>query len=119
MTKKLFISLPMHGFNEVDILNTRDLIYKAMLKVGDFELLETYQRDDAPEGSGRLWYLGRSVQDLGQADLVIFAPGWNKAKGCVSEHFICEVYNIPYIHWADTTDGIIKLMNEREEDDRK
>lgn len=112
-SKKLFISLPMNGIGEQDILLTRQTIYDAMKEVGDFELLETYFRDDPPLLDGvpnRLWYLGRSVSDLGQADLVIFAPGWTTAKGCVVEHLICEIYKIPYIHWAETTDGVIKLM---------
>ena len=119
MSKKLFISLPMNGISEVDILTTRDTIYQAMKKVGDFELLETYFRDDPPANAGRLWYLGKSVQDLSRADLVIFAPNWTTAKGCVVEHLICEVYKIPYIHWAETTDGVIKLMTERYSDDLK
>lgn len=118
-SKKLFISIPMHGVDEVDILDTRDLIYKSMCKVGDYELLDTYHRDNVPEGAGRLWYLGRSIQDLGQADLVIFAPGWNLAKGCVVEHMACEVYKIPYINWAETTEGVIRMMSDRDDDDRK
>lgn len=119
MSKKLFISLPMHGIDEVDVMLTREHIYQAMKKVGNYELIENYTHEDAPNDANRLWHLGRSIQDLGTADLVIFAPGWNLAKGCVVEHMACEVYKIPYINWAETTEGVIQLMHDRYEDDLK
>lgn len=118
MAKKIFISIPMRGRDEYDILTVRDRIMAAMRTMGDYELLETYQRDDAPPGAGRLWYLGRSVQDLGLADLVIFAPGWEYAKGCLVEHMVCDNYGVPYVEWEQTTEGLIKLLQE-EGDDRK
>lgn len=116
--KKLFISLPMSGRDEDEILSIRDYIYKIMKPLG-YELMETYYREDAPEDAGRLWYLGRSIQDLGLADLVIFAPGWRLAKGCLSEHYICDRYNIPHVYWAETTEAIVKTMLELEEEDDK
>lgn len=116
--KKIFVSVPMNGRDEIEILNTRDRIIKSLKKVCNCELLETYYRDDAPPEASRLWYLGRSIQDLGLADLVIFAPGWQYAKGCVTEHHVCEVYNIPYVDWADTTEGLVRLL-ARDEDDLK
>ena len=115
--KKLFISLPINGKDELDILSTRDQIFCAMSKIGDFELLETYHREDAPKDASRLWYLGRSIQDLGLADLVIFAPGWQYAKGCVSEHHVCETYGIKWVNWEDATEGLIRLLSD--EDDLK
>ena len=119
MSKKLFISLPMNGREDFEILNTRDQIFRAMKKICDCELLETFVRDDAPPGAKRLWYLGRSVQDLALADLVIFAPGWNYAKGCVVEHMVCETYGIPYVDWAETTEGLLKLIEDAHSDDLK
>lgn len=117
MSKKLFISLPMNGKDELEIIDTRDEIFRSMKTIGDFELLETYYREDAPKDASRLWYLGRSVQDLGLADLVIFAPGWQYYKGCVTEHHICETYGIKWINWEETTKRLIQLMRNCHDDD--
>lgn len=109
MGRKLFISQPMNGIDEVNVLQTRDHIFNCMKLVEpDLELLDTYNRENIPNNAGRRWYLGRSIQDLDKADFVIFAPGWHKAKGCLVEHLVCELYGIPYVEWDKTTEGVVK-----------
>lgn len=40
-------------------------------------------------------YLARSIEFLAKADVAIFAPGWQNARGCRIEHQCAEDYGIP------------------------
>lgn len=103
MTKKVFVSLPMRDrlIDEIredmnDILDIIKPIYAELDE--DVELIDTVWMDSPgpdilDEGS---WYLGRSIQALSRADLAIFHPGWREARGCIIEHMVCAMYNIPY-----------------------
>lgn len=45
-----------------------------------------------PEDAGRLWYLGRSIQNMDKADYIVFHNHWRSAKGCWVEHAAAEMY---------------------------
>lgn len=94
---KLFISQPMHGLSDEDILKERDRVIKlAKEKFGeDIEVLDSYFTEDEPEGviSG-LWWLGKSIELLAQADVAYFAKGWHKARGCIIENICASKYGI-------------------------
>lgn len=48
---------------------------------------ELYFTEDAPEGvDGGVWYLGKSIELLAQADVAYFVKGWYKARGCLIEN---------------------------------
>jgi hypothetical protein len=45
-----------------------------------------------------LKYFGLSLAEgNSKADIVCFGHDWRKAKGCVTEQFICATYDIPYV----------------------
>ena len=64
-----------------------------------FELLETFQHDGPSSNinTEACWYLGKSIVMLAEADVVIFHPEWKTARGCLIEHMICALYDIPYV----------------------
>lgn len=103
MTKKVFVSLPMRdrSIDEIheDMNDILDMIKSGYAELGeDVELIDTVWMDGPgpdilDEGT---WYLGRSIQALAEADLAIFHPGWREARGCIIEHMVCAMYNIPY-----------------------
>lgn len=100
--RKVFVSLPMRGISLDEIsLRQHDLL-KKFIELSNpeysYELLDSIHEDELPEPGNPLWFLGRSIQTLGQADFVIFAKDWRKASGCRVEHLICELYHIPYIY---------------------
>ena len=96
--KKLFISQPMRGKTDEEILNERDAaVYAAMeiLEEG-VEVIESFFQD-APVDAKPLWYLVKSLEYLADADVAYFAPGWKDARGCRIEHTSAIEYGIPVI----------------------
>lgn len=96
--KKLFISQPMRGKTDEEILATREkAIAKAKKLVGEpVEVLETFFQD-APAGAKPLWYLGESLKLLAEADVAFFAKGWDEARGCKIENTCAIEYGIETI----------------------
>ena len=93
---KVFISIPMNGKTENDIyLERMELLKKLPGSVQDYEILDSWIDEFAP-GDTRpgLWYLAKSIEILAHADLVIFAPGWKDARGCVIEEMCAEKYGL-------------------------
>lgn len=106
--KKLFISQPMRGKTPEEITAERErmIAYAGEVVSDEIEVLDTYYKDF---NGNRVEFLGRSIGDLGKADLVIFAPGWENFDGCCCEHTVCETYGIPHIHGLPPT-----MTQERE-----
>lgn len=91
---KIFISQPMKDMSEQEIMVVRDNIVGVMESViEDLELIDSFLKDK----STPLEMLGESIKMLSKADLVVFAPGWDNARGCIVEHTCCEQYDIPMI----------------------
>lgn len=96
--KKLFISQPMRGKSDEDILREReDAIVKAKDVLGeDVEVLKTFF--NLEEGTPPLVYLAKSIEYLAKADIVYFAKGWQNARGCKIEHDCAIAYGVDYIY---------------------
>lgn len=95
--KKLFISQPMRGKTPDEITAERERLITQAKKLfpGGIEVLDTYYKDF---DGNRVEFLGRSIGDLGKADVAIFAPGWENFTGCRCEHTVCHEYDISHIH---------------------
>ena len=93
--KKLFISQPMKGKSDEDILKERDrAIRKAEAIVGEpIEVIDSFFQN-APADARPLWFLGKSLELLSTADVAYFAPGWDEARGCKIEHMCAVEYGI-------------------------
>lgn len=89
---KIFISMPMNGKTDKEIRK-------------DFEKKKIYLKDqwgfnpemviDSIIGDGDtnpLEYLGKSISLMADADLVLFASGWEQARGCKIEHEVAVAY---------------------------
>ena len=96
--KKLFISQPMKGKSDEEILKERNkAIAKAERLCDDaVEVLDSFFQG-APADAKPLWFLGKSLEVLSQADVVYFAPGWEDARGCRIEHQCAVEYGIDRI----------------------
>lgn len=96
--KKLFISQPMRGKSDAEILQERqEAIRIARETIGEeVEVLETFY-DDFHENAKPLEYLARSIADLAKADVAYFVQGWQDARGCKIEHECAVEYGIDRI----------------------
>lgn len=85
--KKLFISQPMNGKSDEEILaERREAVERAEEVIGEkVEVLETFYTDFSPNAKP-LEFLARSISDLAKADIAFFAKGWNERRGCKIEH---------------------------------
>ena len=96
--KRLFISQPMRGKTDAEILAARErAIESAKRNLGeDVEVIESFFQN-APADAKPLWYLGKSLELLATADVAYFAPGWEDARGCRIENQCALEYGIDMI----------------------
>ena len=94
---KLFISQPMAGKTDKEILDERERILhnvKELFPDKEIEVIDSFF-DGEPKTP--LWYLGESVKLLGQADIAYFCKDWEKYRGCCIEHECCVRYSIKHV----------------------
>ncbi len=96
--KKLFISQPMRGKTDEEILAERKrAIEIAEKQVGEpVEVIDSFFQS-APADAKPLWFLGKSLELLSTADVTYFAAGWKDARGCRIEHECAKEYGIDRI----------------------
>jgi len=106
--KKLFVSQPMTGLSDGEIMMARasairSAEYKIRSKIDTYtprkvlEVIDSFFRD-APTDAKHLWYLGESLKKLSEADVVIFAENWQKSRGCRIEHEAAVAYGIEVMY---------------------
>jgi len=97
--KKLFISQPMKGKTDEEILKERETAIKQAeeLLKEPVEVIDSFFKG-APADAKPLWFLGKSLELLSNADVAYFAKGWEEARGCKIEHDSCLAYGIKTIY---------------------
>ena len=96
--KKLFISQPMRGKTDEEILAVRAEAVEAVQRLlgEEVQVIDSFIKG-APAEARPLWYLGESLKLLSCADVAYFAKGWEDARGCKIEHDCAIAYEIPTI----------------------
>lgn len=96
--KKLFISQPMRGKTDEEILAERKkAIESAERNLGEpVEVIDSFFQN-APADARPLWFLGNSLELLSTADIAYFAKGWEDARGCRIENQCAIEYGIEVI----------------------
>ena len=105
-TLNTFISLPFgeKSWEEIEseIQAIRRVIAK-MFKGKWIRVIPSYIFKDPPEESTpSIWFLGKTLERMSSADIVVFSPDWNTARGCRVEHFCAVEYGME----------IVELTNE-------
>lgn len=92
---RVFISQPMNGKNDEEILRERDEAIKEIKKniSDDIEVIDSFFQS-APVDARPLYFLGKSLELLSTADIAYFCRGWDLARGCRIEHQCCLEYGI-------------------------
>lgn len=96
--KKLFISQPMRGKTNEEILAVREKAIKsAERQLGEpVEVIDSFFKD-APAEAKPLWFLGKSLELLSTADVVYFAKDWEQYRGCRIENQCAIEYGIDLV----------------------
>lgn len=95
---KIFISQPMNGKTDEEIKKEREkaIEYVERLLGEKVEVIDSFF-EKAPIGAKPLWFLGKSIELLSNADVVYFAKGWKEARGCRIEHQCAVEYDMDRI----------------------
>ena len=100
---KVFISQPMNGRTDEEILKERQIIKAAYeeLRRTEIEVINSFLKE-IPENVAniRVYMLGDSISLMHNADLVLFAPGYVKARGCLVEEQVAYLYGIPRLYYV-------------------
>jgi hypothetical protein len=93
---KAFISQPMNGMTDDEIRARREeLIRIIKLHCGEnTEIIDSFTKSEEIVGKGRIAMLGDSISMMRDADVVLFAKGWQNSAGCNVEHEVCVQYHI-------------------------
>lgn len=96
--KRLFISQPMRGKTNEEILAVRKTaIESAERNLGEkVEVIDSFFQD-APVDAKPLWFLAKSLELLSTADVAYFAKDWEKYRGCRIENECAIEYGIDVI----------------------
>ena len=96
--KKLFISQPMKGKTDEEILTERrKAVRSAERQLGEpIEVIDSFFQS-APANVKPLWFLRKSLELLSGADIAYFAKGWQEARGCRIENTCAIEYGITVI----------------------
>lgn len=95
--KKLFISCPMRGRTDENIRQSIEKMHRiAEAMFGEpLEIIPSYIPEDAPEAANKpIWYLGRSLQLLSEADFFIGITDTWETRGCYVESQVAALYDI-------------------------
>lgn len=109
--KKLFISQPMKGKTDEEILVVREkAIESAREYLGEpVEVIDSFFQN-VPADARPLWYLGKSLELLATADVAYFAPGWENARGCKIENTCAIEYGIDVIEdYAESEECLVSF----------
>ena len=100
---KVFISQPMTGRLNEEILNERNEVIEILKnKYNDVEVLDSYFEDYDPQnGSIPLKYLAKSIEVLADADVLLCVGNWKNSRGCKVEHECAKQYGIKIAYWNE------------------
>lgn len=96
--KKLFISQPMRDKTDEEIKAEREEAIKEVERqLGEkVQVIDSFF-EGAPHDAKPLWFLGKSIELLAQADIVYFCRGWQDYRGCRIEEMCAREYDIKLI----------------------
>ncbi len=93
---KVFISFPMNGKSYDEIVRERNSIINRCKEYfsDDAYYIDTVVKELIEEP---LYYLGKAIEALSEADIAVFTSGWEKARGCDIEYICAQEYGIPIL----------------------
>lgn len=107
-TKKYaFISQPMRGLSDKEILKKRNEVTKLLNEKG-YEVIDSFLsgamytdnflRNTVGVKHLPVYYLGKSLEKLSKCDVLYVCKGIEKHSGCGIEVMAAKMYNIPIMY---------------------
>lgn len=99
--KKLFVSVPMKGRTEEEIKASIQKMKKIAetYEEEELELIDSYVEGNPPKDNHQsVWYLGKSLEKLSEADIFIGIEDDYNWSGCYIERQAASRYNIKAYH---------------------
>ena len=96
---RVYISVPMRGRTDAEILNERRKaieIVKADNPYEDIKVINNFFMEES-RNDNPLWCLGESFKKLSTADSAFFGKGWQDARGCRIEFECAMAYGIEFM----------------------
>ena len=92
---RVFISQPMRGHSEEEILAVREQALEAAKGIlGVPEVIEIPSYIPSFEDDNPVSSLGKSIDMMADADLVIFCEGWGAVRRCRIEYAVATEYDL-------------------------
>lgn len=110
---KIFISQPMHGKTEKEIMERRTEIYNLVYHAFPNRTIDFIDQISYNEGQiSRVAMLGRSLQLMAEADLVIMDKAdYRENPGCYIESYVVDLYKIPNLNICEL-EKLAELPND-------
>ena len=99
--KKLFVSVPMKGRTEEEIKASIQKMKKIAeaYEGEELELIDSYVEGNPPKNNHQsVWYLGKSLEKLSEADIFIGIEDDYNWSGCYIEGIAAHRYGIKDYH---------------------
>lgn len=96
----VFLSYPMNGMSEDWMSMMRDGMMKNYDAITG--CTNTYISNHECNLSTRLECLGEAIKLMGKADIVLFHPDWDKARGCKVENYAAVTYEKGVLYLNET-----------------
>lgn len=102
---KVFISQPMNGRSDEEILKERREMVEAYEEIYgvDVDVIDSFTKSSEDLSKGRIWMLGGSIQLMYDADVILFAPKYGFAKGCIVEETVAKQYGLKHMYYLPTS----------------
>jgi hypothetical protein len=103
---KIMISQPMNGFTDEQIIETRNR-FLQFAKKENLEVVNTYFKDEwfakielnhVGVIQVPVYYLAKALEKMALCNAVIFAKGWENARGCQIEHEVALQYGLDILY---------------------
>ena len=111
MEYRVLISQPMTGRTLDEVKKERQDIETIMHELNEglstkgisVTVIDSFDEQAFIEGRNPLDFLGDCIKKMSEANIVVFAPGWDKSRGCRIEHQCAVEYRLSTIMLKDTT----------------
>lgn len=95
---KVFISQPMRNRTQEDIIAERKVIIEK-LNAMHIEVIDTIFNENVPMNFNEgVYYLGKSILNMAEADAIFMCEGWESARGCRIERQVAQDYGIKILY---------------------